>query len=831
MSSTTVFKLSVYVFLAYCSFMLWYALGTFFPQGLALILVPLALGFEYRPIIVLPTWAANTLGLFACVIVGLEITGAIPLIGQTGGLGLEDAQIRSWYKSDCFPQLDCAVYGEKNELLLGHAGPGVLQVAFTCMFKNSSEYSILLVLFLIQGIWALIAFMIYEAQLQHNRLGIIGVNAQIPMNFTDRKIRPDSHFRKPSSVEGSIKLEPGSNWFSRSLLIGFVMICLVILLVSLVLYVFIPRVWGGNFRRDLFNQNQRMESGFNDKVELGKSGSIVDNDEVIMEFSLQDEAGNHVDLDGYVASLGYEAPYFRGNVLSNYERNVWQETSTLFAKANYSERGFYMHMIKEMKGKVTYVQENIRLKGTPTGHLFSIYPALDFSTDPTIDRVPVFNRETNLWSLNGGLSSELNYSVKLFDPEFVQKATKDDLSRPFVWPMKRQNREYQKILRENLQLPENIEAVHELAQELARKSLIRQNLEVPEGKINLDGPPEVVLGVVDDLNAYLRDEKNFTYTTEPQVSDSTIDPVVDFLINTKTGHCEYYASALALMCRSLGIPARLVTGYRGAKKNTVNNLYYIEQSRAHAWVEVHVRETGMVKWFVYDPTPYILDLEYNRDKQRGYTIADFLTAISSSWRNMIVNFSTEQQANVIFRPIAQKAGELYQLLKERGFSEFLKELWATIKNPANWFSWTGLIFILIAGAILFAIRNILRRIWRRLSRLWGKWGWRRGQIYSDCLFQRTLQTDLQKSGLVKLRYQTELEFATQVQESWREYLIPHGLQNFPLQLAVWFYQIRYGHKQPRSGEMGSLNERLDQFEQEVQKIPRFEPQAELQLER
>ncbi|MEZ6047722.1 MAG: hypothetical protein R3C11_19510, partial [Planctomycetaceae bacterium] len=85
--------------------------------------------------------------------------------------------------------------------------------------------------------------------------------------------------------------------------------------------------------------------------------------------------------------------------------------------------------------------------------------------------------------------------------------------------------------------------------------------------------------------------------------------------------------------------------------------------------------------------------------------------------------------------------------------------------------------------------------------------------------------------LVKLRYQTELEFATQVQESWREYLIPHGLQNFPLQLAVWFYQIRYGHKQPRSGEMGSLNERLDQFEQEVQKIPRFEPQAELQLER
>ena len=62
---------------------------------------------------------------------------------------------------------------------------------------------------------------------------------------------------------------------------------------------------------------------------------------------------------------------------------------------------------------------------------------------------------------------------------------------------------------------------------------------------------------------FLRDSGRFEYTTKAAVDNSRMDPIEDFLVNRKKGHCEYFASALALMLRAAGIPARLVTGFKG----------------------------------------------------------------------------------------------------------------------------------------------------------------------------------------------------------------------------------------------------------------------------
>lgn len=78
------------------------------------------------------------------------------------------------------------------------------------------------------------------------------------------------------------------------------------------------------------------------------------------------------------------------------------------------------------------------------------------------------------------------------------------------------------------------------------------------------------------------------------------DPVVDFVLHERVGHCEFFASAMALMARSIGIPARVVTGYRIVEHNKLDDSYVVRKSHAHAWVEAWIEGLG---WQTYDPTP------------------------------------------------------------------------------------------------------------------------------------------------------------------------------------------------------------------------------------
>ncbi|MFO0670943.1 MAG: DUF3488 and transglutaminase-like domain-containing protein [Polyangiaceae bacterium] len=80
------------------------------------------------------------------------------------------------------------------------------------------------------------------------------------------------------------------------------------------------------------------------------------------------------------------------------------------------------------------------------------------------------------------------------------------------------------------------------------------------------------------------------------------DPVLDFLFENKEGHCEYFASAMALLARSVGIPARVVTGYRVGEKNPILGHYVVRERNAHAWVEAYLEGRG---WVLFDPTPNV----------------------------------------------------------------------------------------------------------------------------------------------------------------------------------------------------------------------------------
>ena len=77
------------------------------------------------------------------------------------------------------------------------------------------------------------------------------------------------------------------------------------------------------------------------------------------------------------------------------------------------------------------------------------------------------------------------------------------------------------------------------------------------------------------------------------------DPLANFLFARRKGHCEYFASSMAVMLRSLGIPARLATGFQSGVHNPVSDLWLIRASDAHSWVEAWIPGYG---WKTFDPT-------------------------------------------------------------------------------------------------------------------------------------------------------------------------------------------------------------------------------------
>lgn len=92
---------------------------------------------------------------------------------------------------------------------------------------------------------------------------------------------------------------------------------------------------------------------------------------------------------------------------------------------------------------------------------------------------------------------------------------------------------------------------------------------------------------------------DFSYSLTVQSREGG-DPIRTFLTTFKRGNCEFFASALALMARTLGIPTRVVGGYRVHEYNPLGGYYIVREKNAHAWVEAYLPGRG---WTAYDPTP------------------------------------------------------------------------------------------------------------------------------------------------------------------------------------------------------------------------------------
>jgi transglutaminase-like putative cysteine protease len=127
----------------------------------------------------------------------------------------------------------------------------------------------------------------------------------------------------------------------------------------------------------------------------------------------------------------------------------------------------------------------------------------------------------------------------------------------------------------------------------------------------------------------------------PRLPDGDLrSPIEVFLFGAMTGHCEYFASSMVVLSRSLGMPARLVNGFAGGRENRIGGFVELTRSDAHAWLEIHYEDAG---WVAYDPTPPDLRLRASGGFSFLERVSEVGSAIELWWFQRVVDFDRSDQ--------------------------------------------------------------------------------------------------------------------------------------------------------------------------------------------
>jgi len=288
------------------------------------------------------------------------------------------------------------------------------------------------------------------------------------------------------------------------------------------------------------------------------------------------------------------------------------------------------------------------------------------------------------------------------------------------------------------------------------------------------------------IEAYLR--AHFTYTLEP-IEQETRDPVAYFLFERRSGHCEYFASAMALMLRSLGIPARVAIGFRGGTYNPLTGWYAVRASDAHSWVEAYLPGLG---WTTFDPTPAATLPQSEAAWSRWEMVAD---AWAVFWQEWVVNYDWQRQASLATRFKRARSRWLTQVT---GQLKAIPASWTVVRQSLGRLRWP-----VAAGAVVAATFCVA------LPGLWRRWQWWRLRSRAQRAFASTQDalrlyeyflSILQRYGWVKDPSLTPAEFAARLPQT------PLGelAREFTRQYQQWRYGGRWSAAQEVVRLLGQL---------------------------
>jgi transglutaminase-like putative cysteine protease len=487
-----------------------------------------------------------------------------------------------------------------------------------------------------------------------------------------------------------------------ALLITFI-ICL-----GLPLFFFLPRVGGAGFGGH--GPSISTSSGFSDHVKLGNVGTIQQNDAVVMRIRLHGATSEQPNL------------YWRGLALDTFDGQYWDRSDKTID--TYAKGGRDLIPLDLATSRESLVTQTIYLEPLDTSVLFGLPRIIGIETG-----LPAVYKDAE-----GGIGA-------LRPPERISYRIFSDPTAPSVDILRSDNQKYPDSVTRFLELPADLDdRISQLASE------------VTAGKTNRYDRARAI-------EQYL--QTNFGYTLEMKAGGK--DPLADFLFNMREGHCEYFATAMAVMLRTQGIATRVVNGFHQGDYNETADIYVVRQKNAHSWVEVYFPKEDA--WVRFDPTPPADQVAPGFSSGITGRLNKYLDALETYWIQYFVAYDNQEQRSLAksvrsgFSNYEQNITSLaasIQAVINRWWSEargdFGGEARARAVGNAVFYA-----AVLITGILLFVwlVRQIVKlKVWRRIA------DWLRSRKQRSIVeFYDRMQRILASKGFVREPHQTPLEFA------------------------------------------------------------------------
>jgi transglutaminase-like putative cysteine protease len=512
-----------------------------------------------------------------------------------------------------------------------------------------------------------------------------------------------------------------------------------ILVITAGLFFFLPRTARAAFQH-LVSHRYHL-AGFSNRVVLGEIGEIKKENAPVMHVRMDRPEDHGLALK------------WRGASLAVFNGRAWSSLAGV-GKPMRPDRG-------------GQIQLNDARVGPRTKHIsYAVYlndnelasDALFFAGTPEYLRIDstVIRRPGSNYSVGLGDARNVSYQV-------YSRLDSEDLIDDYLAPLTGDLR------REYLRLPPMDPQVGELARKI----------------VGSEASPAIAARLIE---RYLR--THYGYTLELPATEP-LDPIGDFLFRRKKGHCEYFASAMAVMLRAVDIPSRVVTGFQSGVYNPISGSQLIRTSDAHSWVEAWIIRQG---WTVFDPTPP----DPNPPRMSLWTRLGFYTdAAEVFWQDWVVNYNLDRQLQ-----LATKMGQSSRHVGLNWFDRLglaAPRWWTTFYDFMKGYSpWLASI-----GALAL------------LGGLFGKDGWRwysnrqrvlkvqrgEGEASDATLLYHRMLKVLKRRGVEKPAWLTPSEFARVLQEPEIAVLVE--------ELTSAYNELRFGGHAEAAGRMVVLLERLE----------------------
>src|ERR1043166_5084859 len=371
---------------------------------------------------------------------------------------------------------------------------------------------------------------------------------------------------------------------------------LLILIVGLALpfFLIVPRTASSALRRG--GKGVTGLIGFSDNVTLGQIGELKASDEIFM----------HVSID----SLGSARPVdlrWRGVALDEFNGKGWKRSTTAGrAQRRDSESGFF---------KLGTTEDINRL----TAQTFIIEP-VDTPVIFAAPRAVALQAELRTINVDSEGAIQVGFHT---DKRLVYKAS-SDMAPTNVNVLRADRMQYLAESARYLELPAKLDArIGTLTRDVIQKSGARSWYDASRA-----------------VESHLRD--NYRYTLEMKAGGA--DPLAHFLFNVKQGHCEYFATAMAVMLRTQGLATRVVNGFLPGEYNQAAGAFTVRQSDAHSWVEVYFPETN--SWVTFDPTPPAGRAAKARSGLAGM-LSKYSEALELMWFQYVVGYDKDEQHSLV----------------------------------------------------------------------------------------------------------------------------------------------------------------------------------------